>query len=377
MQTGNATESDMSKDLYIGLMTGTSIDAVDAVVARFGEQPEILASSATALPQGLRHRLQRIVAAPSTVDLDELGHSGRDLARAYTDAVNAVLAAAGLDQESVTAIGCHGQTVRHQPHGASGFTLQIGDAAALAVATGIPVVSDFRSADVALGGQGAPLVPAFHRYAFGSAGNMRAVVNIGGIANISVLPGDDSVSGYDIGPGNTLLDTWCEQHLGKTFDDGGKWAATADPDETLLDMLLADKYFRAAAPKSTGREYFNAAWLQRHLNSLSAEPKPVIIQATLAELTARTIASAVSDHQASELFLCGGGAANHYLCQRIAAALPGCNIETTAALGIAPDWVEAAAFAWLARARLREEAASVPAVTGAARAAILGAIYLP
>lgn len=371
----------MSRDtrgaLYLGLMTGTSVDAIDAVIVDFANSSAIVATAETPLPAGLRQRIQTLIGEPATVSLDELGHIGRELADSYATAVRAVLTAAGVEATAIRAIGCHGQTVRHNPVGANGFTLQIVDAAALAVATGIPVINDFRSADVALGGQGAPLVPAFHQHVFAAAGTSRTIINIGGIANITLLSAEGSVTGYDIGPGNTLLDAWCTQHLGKSFDKDGAWAASGKHDEALLDTLLTDAYFSMQAPKSTGREYFNPAWLQRYLNSLRQQPRPADVQATLAELTARSIAAAVGATAASEVYLCGGGAANHDLVERIAAALPDQTVATTAALGIAPEWVEAAAFAWLARARLREEPGNIPSVTGASRSAILGAVYLP
>ena len=232
---------------YIGLMSGTSLDAIDAVVADFDNGVHIAATLEQPFPPKLRHQLQALISAPGAVNLDELGHIDRDLATAYADTVHTLLDSAGIAAADIGAIGCHGQTVRHQPDGPSGFSMQLGNGAALATATGIAVVNDFRSADIALGGQGAPLVPAFHREVFGSAATDRTIVNIGGIANITLLPAAGEVSGYDTGPGNTLLDLWCAQHLGKPHDADGAWAAGAEPDAALLETLLADSYFAADA----------------------------------------------------------------------------------------------------------------------------------
>lgn len=363
---------------YIGLMSGTSLDAIDAVVADFDKGAQITATLGHPFPPKLRHQLQALINSHDTVNLDELGHIDRDLATTYADAVHALLDSSGMTGADIEAIGCHGQTVRHQPDGPSGFSLQLGNGAALAAATGISVVNDFRNTDIALGGQGAPLVPAFHREVFADPANDRAIVNIGGIANITLLPATGDVSGYDTGPGNTLLDLWCAQHLGKTHDAGGSWAAAGDVDDALLETLLTDSYFAAPAPKSTGREYFNSDWLQRYLDSIPAAPQPADVQATLSELTARTIADAiVANAPGSQVYVCGGGAHNADLMQRIARCLDDCQVSTTADLGIAPDWVEAAAFAWLARARLRNQPGNLPAVTGASRPAILGALHAP
>jgi len=368
----------MDTPLYIGLMSGTSLDAIDAVVADFDSGTELLATLAHPFPLKLRHQLQDLIGAPAQADIADLGHIDRELANAYADAVGTLLTASNIQAASIGAIGCHGQTVCHKPDGPAGFSLQLGNSAALAAASGIPVVNDFRSADIALGGQGAPLVPAFHQHVFAAKDTNRVIVNIGGIANITLLPANGAVSGYDTGPGNTLLDLWCAQHLGKPHDDRGQWAATEEPDLALLETLLTDSYFATDPPKSTGREYFNSDWLNRYLGSIPEQPQPAAVQATLAELTAGTIATAIlNSAPGSEVYLCGGGAHNADLVTRIAARLGDHQVADTSRLGIEPDWVEAAAFAWLARARLQNEPGNLPAVTGASRAAVLGALHQP
>jgi anhydro-N-acetylmuramic acid kinase len=368
----------LNDNLYAGLMSGTSLDAIDAVIINCaGDQVKLLATVEFPFPERLRNRLANLITAPE-IDLDHLGRAHRELGQVYANAVTALLDSADISSAAISAIGCHGQTVRHQPNANPPFSLQIGDAAALAAATGVTVVSDFRSADIALGGQGAPLVPAFHRFAFGSSKQQRVVVNIGGIANITVLKTSGETSGFDTGPGNTLMDHWCWQNLGQRFDRDGKWAAEGEIDETLLDSLLTDDYFSLPAPKSTGREHFNAAWLERHLDSLTQPPCPADVQATLAALTVTSIAGSISEYAGNaEIFVCGGGAHNSTLMRQIATKLPNNTVATTAELGIEPDWVEAAAFAWLARARLLGEPGNIPAVTGASAEALLGAVHRP
>ncbi len=369
----------MNSELYVGLMSGTSLDAVDAALLSFADdRVELLHTVAAGFPEQVRNRLLSLIHEPDHVSLDHLGEVDRQLGLTYAEAVTQLLAASATDAANIAAIGCHGQTIRHAPDRNPPFTLQIGDAATLATATGITVISDFRSADMALGGQGAPLAPAFHQFAFAAADHERVVVNIGGIANITLLQPGAAVAGYDTGPGNTLLDFWCEQHLAKRYDAGGAWAGHGEVDELLLDTMLADGYFSQPPPKSTGREYFNGAWLQRYLNSLATGPKPADVQATLLELTARSIAAAVATSStATQIYLCGGGAHNTLLVERIAANLAGRSVATTAELGIAADWVEAAAFAWLARARLHNVPVHLSAVTGSSRPALLGCITAP
>lgn len=369
----------MTSELYIGLMSGTSLDAIDAVLVSFGNhETQLLASLEYEFPLKLRNHLKELIQSPESASIDHLGTAHRQLGLLYAAAVETLLENAGKNATSIKAIGCHGQTIRHRPDLEPSFTLQIGDAATLAIASGITTVNDFRSADIALGGQGAPLVPAFHQWAFGTEDTKRAIVNIGGIANISILHPGKEIIGFDTGPGNTLLDTWCNEHRGKAFDHEGAWAATGEINTGLLATLLTDAYFAMAPPKSTGREYFNSAWAARCAMSMAENLSPVDMQATLAELTAATIATAIEDHaMGADIFLCGGGALNTDLVGRIGIRLPGYSIAETSTLGIAPSWVEATAFAWLARARIHQEPGNVPTVTGATRPAVLGAVYSP
>lgn len=369
------------KELFIGIMSGTSLDAIDAVLVRFSEQPaqkaELLATHEHPFPAEIRAALQNLIETPHTVDLDQLGQLDRRLGLLYADAVNALLRESLVDVNSIEAIGNHGQTIRHSPGAATPFTLQIGDAATIANTCGIATVSDFRSADIALGGQGAPLAPAFHEWAFAVDQRSGFVVNIGGLANITVLQPGTPLTGFDTGPGNTLLDAWCARHQNKDFDSDGLWAGGGKVNTALLDALLADPYFSQPAPKSTGREYFNLAWLTNslaHTNTVDAAD----VQATLAELTAQSIAAAVKQYADSgTVWLCGGGALNADLVDRIKNNLAKFELETTAALGIPPAWVEAVAFAWLARERMRGAAVRIASVTGARASGILGSINLP
>ena len=283
---------------------------------------------------------------------------------------------AGVTPAEVAAIGSHGQTLRHLPGATHPFTLQIGDPWRIALGTGIRTIADFRRADLALGGQGAPLAPAFHDWLFRATGTARVVLNLGGIANVTILPADDApATGFDTGPGNTLLDGWIARHRGETLDRDGDWSASGRVATDLLDRLLADPYFAAPPPKSTGFEYFNVRWLQ----AAGADAfEPADVQATLAQLTAETVAAAVrGTGGVADLLVCGGGVHNLDLLARLAAALPGVAVRSTAEAGLEPDWVEGAAFAWLAMRRIRRLPGNLPSVTGASGPAILGASYLP
>lgn len=364
-------------ELYLGLISGTSVDGVDAVLMRLAAEGggEILKAATQPYPSELERRVAALIERPET-SLRELGGLDTALGEFFAECALGVIAAAGLEPTDVEAIGHHGQTIFHAPQPPEACSMQIGDPNVIAARTGITTVADFRRLDLALGGQGAPLVCAFHAWCFGDGGETRAVVNVGGIANVTVLaPGAPPV-GFDTGPGNTLLDLWTRRHTGGRFDRGGAWAASGRVDEELLGRLLGERYFAAPPPKSTGRELFNGEWLDAHLRDLDRGIGPEHVQATLAELTARTIAEAVaaSAPACARLVLCGGGAHNADLLVRLerAAKLP---VTTTGAYGIAPDWVEGAAFAWLARARLRGEPGNVPTVTGARQAAILGGVY--
>ncbi len=369
---------------YIGLMSGTSMDGVDGVLVGFVED-------ATPLSLTVLAHAHQPFAAPLAAELLALNATGADelhraalagnaVARAYAIVTDALLQAAGVESTQVCAIGAHGQTVRHRPgeFDGIGYTLQLLNAALLAEASGIDVVSDLRSRDVAAGGQGAPLVPAFHRAFFGVPGKAGAVLNIGGISNLTALRADGLTIGFDCGPGNALMDHWCRHHTGQPFDDNGKWAASGGVDAPLLLQLLSDPYFAALPPKSTGRDHFNPTWLDAQLRQvLGAHVLPAEdVQATLTELTATICAAAVRAHSAESdvLLVCGGGAFNSHLMHRVAALLPGVHVAATDERGLPPTQVEAVAFAWLARAFVRRECGSLPAVTGAAGARVLGSL---
>ena len=363
-------------EYFIGLISGTSMDGIDAALVEFGDSSlHILRTLEHDYPADVRQDLSIAMHAPDIRTADNVASLHKRVGECFRDAANALLADAGLNAEAVTAVGSHGQTVRHEPNADNPFSLQIGDPDIIARGTGITTVADFRNADIALGGQGAPLAPAFHEWLFREAGALRVVVNIGGIANITVLPADDDpTTGFDTGPGNTLLDAWIREHQDQPFDRDGAWSASGNVNEQLLRRLLTDAYFLKSPPKSTGFEYFNLRWLQQF--EITGIPA-VDIQATLCALTARSIAEAVTSaawHKC-DVLICGGGAHNADLMRRLAIELPECRLRSTAAAGLDPDWVEAAAFAWLAMRRLQDKSGNLPAVTGASRPAILGNVY--
>jgi anhydro-N-acetylmuramic acid kinase len=359
---------------YIGLMSGTSVDGVDAVLAEFAGRPRSIAAAHEPFPAALRDELNALQHAGEN-ELHRAALAGNALMDCCAAAALAALGGAGAALDQVAAIGVHGQTVRHRPE--LGYTLQLANAARLAEATGITVVADFRSRDVAAGGQGAPLTPGLHAALFAAPDRHRAVINLGGIANITDLPPHGELRGFDTGPANTLLDAWCERHTGAPFDRDGAWAATGRIVPALLAALASDRYFAAAPPKSTGRDRFNLAWLDRHLAALHPPAQPADVQRTLLALTAGTVADAIAAHcsDATEVLLCGGGAHNALLRSALEAALAPRRVTTTAEFGIPVNHVEALAFAWLAREALAGRPASLPAVTGARGARILGAIY--
>lgn len=361
--------------LYLGLISGTSMDAVDAALVDFDAAPlSVVATAATAYEPSIKRRLAALMESPEVASLDDIGQLDVELGRAFAAAANALLAAAGVSPARVSAIGSHGQTLRHRTDVAVPFTWQITDPNTLAELTGITVVADFRRRDVAAGGQGAPLVPAFHEEVFRSADEDRVIANVGGIANITVLKRGAAVVGFDTGPGNRLMDAWIARHQGLEFDRGGAWASTGRVDHALLERLLQEPYLALPAPKSTGRELFNPAWLDRQLGSPPRPPADV--QATLQEFTAHTLAAAVRQQAPdSGLYVCGGGAHNAGLLaalQRLAAPQ---TVSTTAALGLNPDYVEAVAFAWFAKRTLEGRRSSLASVTGARADRILGGIY--
>ena len=366
-----------SNEIYIGLMSGTSLDGVDIAIVDFAQYPPTLIHCATwPYEQPLRGRIEEIVTS-GTASLDSLCQLDVELGNTYAEVVNRSLEETKLDITMIRAIGNHGQTIRHSPNTDLPYTLQIGDPNIIAAKTGITTVGDFRRKDIALGGQGAPLAPAFHRYMFSSDSRDRAIINIGGIANITYLPADSGsdVIGFDTGPGNTLSDFWINKHQGETCDEAGKWAATGNINNDLLDTLLSNEpYFQATPPKTTGTEYFNAKWLVPQFGpNLTAED----VQATLVELTAITIAKGIELLPSTpvECFVCGGGIHNYYLINRLQQTLPNCQILSTSQLGLDPDYVEATAFAWLARQSMNQQTGNMPSVTQATSESLLGGIY--
>jgi anhydro-N-acetylmuramic acid kinase len=361
--------------LYIGLMSGTSLDGVDGALVDFsGAATRTLAAAYIPFPAELRGDLMALQSAGHN-EIEREALAANQIAARYADCVAALLAEAGVGADAVCAAGAHGQTIRHRPE--LGFTRQTNNPALLAELCGIDVVADLRSRDVAAGGQGAPLVPAFHQAQFGLPGQTRVVANIGGISNISVLRGDGGVSGFDTGPGNALMDAWIGRHLGRDYDADGAWAASGKEIPALLASMLAEPYFALPAPKSTGRDLFNPDWLAAHLAPF-ADAAPADVQFTLTKLTALTLAQAIRQYgaQADAVYICGGGAYNGTLLRELAAALEGkIKVESTAALGVAPNRVEALAFAWLAYRFTQRAPGNLAAVTGAQGGRVLGALY--
>lgn len=363
-------------ELFIGLMSGTSIDGIDAVLVDIRNRSlTIVQSLRVDYPPELQQRLRAAILGPAQCGIDELGDLDIWVGECFRDAALQLLAASKVAASDVRAIGSHGQTLRHRPDAHRRFTIQIGNPALIAAGTGIDTVADFRRADLAVGGEGAPLVPPFHAWMFHSPDEDRAVVNIGGIANVSVLPKDVAgVSGFDIGPGNVLLDQWIRQQRSLSYDVDGEWAASGSVDANLLARLLADRWFELPPPKSTGTEYFNLGWLEQHgVDAIPAED----VQATLAELTAVSIAGALGRWATatSRVLICGGGAHNDDLLARLRRHLGDIVVESTSAAGLDPDWVEAAAFAWLAKQHVEGRSGNLMAVTGASRETVLGALY--
>lgn len=366
---------DSASGLYVGLISGTSADGIDAALCRFEPQVELLHACTHPWPDDVRRRILDISQGTGTLDLDDFGRLDVEAGRCFADAVDQLLQASGVETSSVRAIGSHGQTLRHRIGGDHPFTLQIGDASVIAERTGIDTVADFRRADVAAGGQGAPLMPAFHAAVLGAPDGVRAVLNLGGIANLSVLHADGRVTGFDSGPANGLMDAWCQRHLDQPFDRDGAFAARGTVDESVLQQLLSDPYFAQAAPKSTGRETFHLGWMQERARTENLRPEDV--QATLLALTVRSVADAVVREAASvrEVVACGGGVHNRLLMQQLAAALAPRKLWGSEQLGVAPDHVESMGFAWLARRRLLGEAGNLPSVTGAAGPRLLGTVH--
>lgn len=363
-------------DYYIGLMSGTSMDAIDAALVDFAtDTPRLVAALDHPLPPTL-HTNMSALCQPGPDEIERLGRADVALGEIFAETVTRLLDQAGIAAGAIRAIGSHGQTVRHRPE--ANFTLQIGDPNVIAQRTGITTVADFRRRDLAAGGEGAPLVPAFHAAVLRRAGRTQAVVNIGGMANVTVLPADDSaVTGFDTGPGNVLMDAWAQQHIGCPLDENGAWAASGTVNEKLLSRLLTHEFFRRSPPKSTGRESFHAAWLAQQLHESGDSHSPVDVQATLCELTAASIAEAISTHapDCEETLICGGGTHNTHLMSRLREHLRPMPVLTTDERGVPADWMEAMAFAWLARETLAHRPGNLPAVTGASRNVILGGVY--
>ncbi len=365
-------------DFYVGLMSGTSMDGIDAVLVSFkNARVDIHAKCSEPYPQDLKSELLTAIREPLDVELDPSGDLDRRVGECFRDAALTVIAKSGVSRKNIIAIGSHGQTLRHQPNAVDPLSLQIGNAQVIAAGTNTTTVANFREADIAAGGQGAPLVPPFHQWLFGSENNSRVIVNIGGIANITVLPADGSdTTGFDTGPGNGLMDAWISRHLDKSFDPEGEWAAGGTVVESLLERFLGDAYFKLEPPKSTGFEYFNPAWLQA--NEVDCFD-PADVQATLCELSASTIASAInaSAEGTQEIFVCGGGVHNTELMRRLRRNLTAASVTSTLSAGLDPDWIEAVAFAWLAMRTIDGLTGNLPSVTGARHKVVLGDIHSP
>jgi anhydro-N-acetylmuramic acid kinase len=366
----------MKADIYIGVMSGTSLDGIDIAAVRINDQFSFIAAQCFTIPEKIRQDILGLT-QPSENEIEKLGRLDIVLGRLFADSINQFLQSAPFDTNQIVAIGCHGQTVRHRPD--AGFTLQIGDPNTIAEMTKLTVAADFRRRDIAAGGQGAPLVPAFHNNVFRSAAKNRVILNIGGMSNLTLLPVDTSkaVTGYDTGPGNILLDAWIHKHCGASYDKAGEWAASGKVNQELLQQLLSFPFFTEAPPKSTGREQFHLDWLEQVIHSNHQEISAVDVQATLLELTAQSIADAINAEMLANpaLYICGGGVHNKALTARLSSLVKHSHIGTTEELGLHPDWVEAAAFGWLAHQTINQLSGNLPSVTGATQERILGGIY--
>lgn len=368
----------MTDDLYIGLMSGTSLDGIDAVLVSLGdEQPTLLQSHCFPLSSNLKDEIKSLI-NPGKNEINRLASLDVQLGQIFAEAVTQLISKTKFKKENIVAIGSHGQTIRHWPTAKHPSTLQIADPNIIAETTGITTVADFRRRDIAAGGQGAPLVPAFHKHVFSHAKNNRVILNLGGIANITVLPANQNkvVTGFDTGPANTLMNHWIQQQQNKNYDKNGDWASTGKVNEDLLQKLLSDDYFKLKPPKSTGTEYFNTAWLNKKLSEfpfLAAED----IQASLTAFTATTIKDAINLYAPTteEIIVCGGGVHNNFLLQQLKQDLSNIEINSSAKYGLDPDYIEATAFAWLAKQTMEHKVGNLPGVTGAKRAVILGGVY--
>lgn len=360
---------------YLGLISGTSADGIDAALVRFSPQPALAAAHTFAYPTDLHAQILALSQQGANLTLDDIGVLDARIGEAFAEAAEALIADSGIERAAIHAIGSHGQTLRHRPDLGTPFTMQLGDASRIAERTGITTVADFRRRDIAAGGQGAPLAPAFHAATLHSPDEDRAVLNLGGIANLTLLPRIGQVRGFDTGPANGLMDAWIARQQGAAYDAGGAWAASGNVEAPLLAALCDDPWFALPPPKSTGRDQFHLGWLDARLAGNACRPEDV--QATLCELTAVTIAEALRRTQPDtrRLLVCGGGVHNPRLLARIGAHLPGAVIESTAAHGLDPDFVEAMLFAWLARQTMAGQAGNLVSVTGARGPRVLGAIH--
>ena len=371
----------MAEDLYIGLMSGTSLDGIDAALVRFeNKQVTVLETICSPLSSNLKDEIKSLI-NPSENEINRLTTLDVQLGQHFSEVVKQLINKANIKKEDIVAVGSHGQTIRHLPTAKHPSTLQIGDPNIIAETTGITTVADFRRRDMAAGGQGAPLVPAFHEQIFRHAKKNRVILNLGGIANITILPADKNspVTGFDTGPANTLINHWIQQQQNKNYDDGGKWALSGQVSESFVEQLLNDDYFKLPPPKSTGTEYFNPAWLTKKLATipfLAAED----VQASLTAFTAITIRDAINQYATKiagvdELIICGGGIHNKFLLQQLSQGLPNIEINSSAKYGLDPDYIEATAFAWLAKQTMEGKTGNLPEVTGAKRKVILGGIF--
>lgn len=362
---------------YIGVMSGTSLDGVDLALVDFAQkQLHIVATDFVAMPKNLQQKITALIQQPQ-ISLQQLGEVDQQLGHLYADSILRFLAKNQLSNQQICAIGCHGQTIWHSPQGEYPFTMQIGDMNVVAIKTGITTIADFRRKDMALGGQGAPLVPAFHQAYFANPHKLMAVLNIGGISNVSLLEPNQPVIGYDIGTGNTLLDQWIYLHQAKSYDHNGNWAKTGSVNPQLLQDLLDEPFLQQAPPKSTGRELFNLTWLQKKLSKHTALLAQDV-QATLLAFTVQSIVNDLSQIKSTfpcELVVCGGGAKNPLIMAGLQQGLPQWQVNSTATYGLDSDYVEAVAFAWLAHQRIQQQPSNLPSVTGAKSAVSLGVIF--
>lgn len=363
---------------YLGVMSGTSFDGVDTILAEFdGKQIRILEHHETPMPKDLREALLQLSQTDAPLLLQTIYALDARLGEFYANAIENMLTAKNIDKQTITAIGCHGQTIRHFPNASPPFTVQLGDPNIIAARTNITTVADFRRRDLALGGQGAPLAPAFHQHFLSDENENRAILNLGGFANVTLLPCSGNIKGFDTGPGNVLLDAWCEKHLHKAFDENGDWASSGTVNETLLEALLAHPFFKKQPPKSTGRDEINLAWVEEVLAGLNETISDKDVQATLTELTAISVSDAIQAHQpdTQTIYVCGGGAYNTYLLKRLSHHLPKLNIQTTETLNISPKHIEPALMAWLAYRTLNKQPIDLRHITGSEREVLLGGVY--